>query len=393
MASHSPDSPRVSRLRTAWRVALDNSLLMITGAAIALVWANLDAEGYEYVMHPLHFAINDIAMVFFFGLATKEIIEATGPGGALHSLRRAAVPVIAAVGGMAGPALLYAGLALAAGLPELLRGWAIPAATDIAFSYLVARVIFGTTHPAVPFLLLLAIADDALGLVILAVFYPSGEVRPLLFAVLLLGACGVAWAMRRRGTRSFWPYVLVPGGISWNAFYLGGLHPALALVPVLPFLPHTTAPHTDPGRPAPSAGYARSDALNDFEHWWKVPVEFVLFFFALSNAGVPVSGAGAATWIVLAALVVGKPLGITLCTMGAEVVGLSRPAGLGLKDVVVLGMAAGIGFTVALFFTTAAFPPGPTLNAAKLGALLSIGAAALAILVARALHVGRMAAR
>jgi NhaA family Na+:H+ antiporter len=393
MASPSPASAPASRLGAAWRVVLDNSLLMISGAVIALVWANLDAEGYERVMHPLHFGINDIGMVFFFGLATKEIIEATGPGGALHSARRAAVPVIAAIGGMAGPALIYSGLAVAVGMPELLRGWAIPAATDIAFSYLVARVIFGTTHPAVPFLLLLAIADDALGLVILAVFYPSGVVRPLLFAALLLVACGTAWAMRRQGTRNFWPYVLVPGGISWVAFYLGGLHPALALVPVLPFLPHAPAHHADPGQAHAPASRPAPDALNDFEHWWKVPVEFVLFFFALSNAGVPVSGAGTATWIVLAALVIGKPLGITLCTLGAEAVGLSRPAGLAIKEVVVLGLAAGIGFTVALFFTTAAFPLGDTLNAAKLGALLSIGAAGLAILLARLLRVGRVAAR
>ena len=204
MVEASPSSPLRSRVVAAWRTALDTSILMITGAGIALVWANLSPESYERVTHPVHFAVNDIAMVFFFGLATKEIVEATAPGGALHSLRRAAVPVIAAAGGMAGPALLYVGMALAAGAPELLRGWAIPAATDIAFSYLVARVIFGTTHPAVPFLLLLAIADDALGLLILAVFYPSGEIRPLLFAALLVVACGAAWVLRRKGTRSFW---------------------------------------------------------------------------------------------------------------------------------------------------------------------------------------------
>jgi NhaA family Na+:H+ antiporter len=386
MDSGSQTSPLVSRVATAWRVILDNSLLMIAGAVIALIWANVDPDSYEHLTHPVHFVVNDIAMVFFFGLATKEIIEATGPGGSLHSLRRAAVPIIAALGGMAGPALFYTGAALAAGAPELTRGWAIPAATDIAFSYLVARLIFGATHPAVPFLLLLAIADDALGLIILAVFYPSGQVRPLLFAVLLVVACGVAWGLRRQGTQSFWPYVLVAGGISWTAFYLGGLHPALALVPILPFLPNVThrlGEVVDPDDP-------RRDTLNEFEHWWKIPVEFVLFFFALTNAGVPLSGAGLATWIVLGALVIGKPVGIMTATAIAELVGLSRPTGLGWADIAVVGLAAGIGFTVALFFTTAAFPLGPTLDAAKLGALLSVLAAGAAFGLARVLRVGKM---
>jgi len=389
MANTPPASAPRSRLATIWDVIQDNSLLMISGAVIALVWANLDLEHYESLMHPLHFAVNDIAMVFFFGMATKEIIEATAPGGALHSLRRAAVPVLAAVGGMAGPALIYVGLSVATGTPELLRGWAIPADTDIAFSYLVARVIFNATHPAVPFLLLLAIADDALGLIILAVFYPSGAVRPLLFAVLLIVACGVAWALRRQGTRNFWAYVLLPGGISWVGFYLGGLHPALALVPILPFLPHAAS---DPGVYVEPAR-ARHDPLSEFAHWWKVPVEFILFFFALTNAGVPISGAGHATWIVLLALVLGKPIGIMVTTAAAEAVGLQRPNGLLWKDLVVLGSAAGIGFTVALFFTTAAFPLGDTLDAAKLGALLSVGASFVAIGLARLLRVGKIAER
>src|SRR5687767_9208204 len=143
---------------------------MVTGAVIALIWANLSPEGYDRFTHPLHFAVNDVAMAFFFGLAMKEIIEATAPGGALHSLRRAAVPVVAAVGGMAGPALLYVTMAAVFERPDIVRGWAIPCATDIAFSYLVARVVFRASSPAIPFLLLLAIADDALGLILLALF-------------------------------------------------------------------------------------------------------------------------------------------------------------------------------------------------------------------------------
>jgi NhaA family Na+:H+ antiporter len=379
-------SPRVSPFARAWQTARDNSLLMVGGAALALLWANVDYESYERFTHPLHFVVNDIAMAFFFGLATKEIVEATAPGGALHSLRRAAVPVLGAVGGMAGPALLYTLMALGAGRPDIVRGWAIPCATDIAFSYLVARMVFKPTHPAIPFLLLLAIADDAMGLVLLATFYPSAPLQPGYFVGLVGAACTVGLILRARRTMSFWPYILGPGVLSWWGFYLGGLHPALALVPVLPFLPHA---RRDPGLFI-DAVQPLHDPLTAFEHWWKLPVEIILFFFALSNAGVPVNSVGTVTWIVLAALVVGKPLGIVLTTWMAERVGLRRPVGLGWLDLSVVGVMAGIGFTVALFFTTASFEAGVTLDQAKLGALLSVSAGGLAIMLARLLGVGRM---
>lgn len=359
---------------------------MVAGAIGALVWSNLDHASYERATQPLHFAVNDIAMAFFFGLAMKEIIEATAPGGALHSLRRAALPVVAAVGGMVGPALLYVGQAIVAGRSDILRGWAIPCATDIAFSYLVIRLIFRPTHPAVPFLLLLAIADDALGLVLLAVFYPSATVQPLPFLLLVGCACGIAWWLRSRRTRSFWPYVIVGGALSWSGFYIGGLHPALALVPVLPFVPHAAR---DPGLFVDGASH---DPLTNFEHWWSTPVEFILFFFALTNAGVPLRGIGTVTWIVLASLLLGKPIGIVAATWVAERAGLRRAHGLGWRELVVVGIAAGIGFTVALFFATAAFDSGDTMDQAKLGAMLSVTAAALALAAAHALGLKRIRA-
>ena len=83
---------------------VDNSGLLIAGTIAALVWANIDQASYERFSHALHFVVNDVAMVFFFALATKEVVEAIAPGGALHSPRRALVPMMAAVGGMAGPA-------------------------------------------------------------------------------------------------------------------------------------------------------------------------------------------------------------------------------------------------------------------------------------------------
>ncbi len=363
---------------------IDNSLLLVLGALIGLVWANLALPSYEAFAHAVHFAVNDIGMVFFFALAAKEVMEATLPGGALASPRRAALPLLAAVGGMAGPALIHVGLSLGLGYPELARGWAIPCATDIAFSALVARMVFGR-HPAIPFLLLLAIADDALGLAILAVFYPSGEVRLLEFVVIVGAAIAIAWQMSRRRVMNFWPYVLVAGSISWIGFLRGGLHPALALVPIIPFFPHEAV---DLGI-LDERELHRRDPLNRFAAWWHVPVQFILFAFGLVNAGVPFSAVGPGTWVVLAALTFGKPTGIVLTSMIGVAMGLHRPAGVTWTDMVVVGVAAAIGFTVALFFATAAFPQGTLLAETKMGALFSFGAAILAPLAALLLGVGR----
>ena len=363
---------------------IDNSGLLIAGAIAALLWANTSPDTYEWVTRAPRFAVNDVGMVFFFALATKEVVEATAPGGALHSLRRGSVPMLAALGGMVGPASIYVVFAMASGAPELLRGWAIPCATDIAFSYLVARFVLGVAHPAIPFLLLLAIADDALGLLVLAAFYPIGPVRPFECALLLSAGMACAWGLRRARTMSFWPYVLVAGAISWIALYRGGLHPALALVPIVPFLPHAKR---DPGLFV-DAPHLR-DPLNRFEQWWKCPVQVILFFFGLLNAGVPLTSVGPGSWIVLTAILAGKPIGIVLMTALCTAAGLQKPVGVTWRDMWVVGFIAGIGFTVALFFATAAFPPGRLLAEAKMGALMSFSASLIAIAAALVLRVGR----
>jgi NhaA family Na+:H+ antiporter len=368
---------RPSRFHPTLRFILERSLLLPLGAAIALVWANVDAVGYRAFAHALEFTVNDVGMVFFFGLAMKEIVEATLPGGALHTWRRAGTPVAAAAGGMIVPALFYVAIVSASRQPQLLRGWAIPCATDIAFSYLVARTIF-REHPAIPFLLVLAIADDAFGLVVLAIFYPAGAVSLPVAAILMVVALSIAIGLRRLRVRVFWPYVLTAGAASWSALFLGGLHPALALVPIVPFLPHAAR---DPGLFVDAPADA-TDALSEFEHWWKYPVQAVLFLFGLVNAGVPVVAIGPGTWAVLGAIVVGKPIGIVLSVTAARLFGLRLPAQLGTREVAIVGCAAGIGFTVALFFATAAFPQGRELDQAKLGALLSLASAAVAYGVA-----------
>ena len=371
-------------MRQATKAFVDNSGLLVLGTAIALVWANLDSGRYFALSHRLDFVVNDLAMAFFFALAAKEVTEATAPGGALHSPRRAAMPLAAAIGGMLGPALIFIALTIEFDRPDLERGWAIPCATDIAFSYLAARVAFGPKHPAIPFLLLLAIADDALGLLILAAFYPTGPLRLVDFAMFLAAGMVVAAWLRKRGTKTFWPYILAAGALSWIGFYRGGLHPALALVPIIPFVPHAAR---DPGLfvEAPDA----HDTLNEFEHWFKRPVDVMLFFFGLVNAGVVFERAGAGTWFVLFAIIVGKPIGIVAATFLSRVSGLHLPRGVTWRDATVVGIIAGIGFTVALFFATAAFPYGRLQNETKLGALLSISAGLMGVAAAKLLKVGR----
>jgi Na+:H+ antiporter, NhaA family len=371
-----------ARSRAA-RFIFDNSLLLLAGTMAAVVWANVDRVSYEAVAHPLHFWINDVGMVFFFALAAKEVFEATLPGGPLASPGRAVSPLAAAVGGMVAPALIYLALAWTRGPVDLARGWAIPCATDIAFSAMVARLVFPTAHPAIPFLLLLAIADDALGLVILAVFYPSGPLSPSALAGLMTAAIVMALWLRRRRTRSFWAYIVGPGALSWAALYLGGFHPALALVPIVPFMPHSPV---DLGLFDPREAY-RPDTLNRFEHWWATPVQFVLLLFGFANAGVPFEQIGPGTYYVLAGLLVGKPLGILLFANAARLAGASLPPGLRVGDLLVVGVAASIGFTVALFFATAAFPGGTALAETKMGALLSFIAAPLAVVIARVVGV------
>jgi NhaA family Na+:H+ antiporter len=171
----------------------------------------------------------------------------------------------------------------------------------------------------------------------------------------------------------------VPGSLSWAGLYIGGLHPALALVPILPLLPHA---HRDPGVFIESSQQSH-DPLSDFERWWKLPVEVVLLFFALTNAGVPLGSTGVGTWVVLTAILLGKPVGITVSSVLATLVGLNLPVGLHVRDLVVVGVTAAIGFTVALFFATAAFPDGPLLQETKLGALFSLSAALVAPAAAR----------
>lgn len=375
------------------------SIPLLSGVVVSLIWANVDLHGYEAAMHwspfghhsplNLHFFANEFLMVFFFGVAAKEITEAALPGGALNPPSKAVNPLMGTLGGVLGPVGVYFAMVKLLGAPDIANGWGIPTATDIALAWLVARIVFGSRHPAVSYLLLLAVADDAIGLGIIAIFYPdpNNPTDPRWLALVGI-ALLIAFALRKREVQSFWPYLLVPGIISWAGLYFAHLHPSLALVAVVPFMPSRGFDEGLFSERANSAKYV--DTLNRFEHTFKRPVDFGLFAFGLANAGVTFSSMGAATWAVLAALVVGKTVGITGFSMLAQALGFKLPQGMDLRTLVVAGLVAAIGLTVALFVAGVAFTEPGLQGSAKMGALFSSLAAPLAIVLGRMLGIRRM---
>lgn len=370
------------------------SIPLISGVVVALVWSNLIPESYRHFDHdPLigglsfHFLTNDIFMVLFFGIAAAEITQSCLPGGDLHPINKAINPLLATLGGVIGPVLVYLGLNALIGDPSLNRGWGIPTATDIALAWLVARIVFGDSHPAISFLLLLAIADDAIGLAIIAIFYPDPAHPAQPFWLLSTAAgMGIAYALRCFDVRGYWPYLLAGGSLSWIGLFKAHLHPALSLVFIVPFLPHPRREtlHIFEENPADYS------AMSRFEHEWKVVVDFGLFMFGLANAGVRFSSIGNITWLVLASLVVGKSGGIYLMGWLGERLGYPLPTRVRLKELLLVGLIAGIGMTVALFVAGEAFSDPTIQGAAKMGALLSAVCAPLAIVVGRMMGIRRM---
>ena len=382
-STHTPAMPSA-----AWRshFVFEYLLTLPVGATIALIWANTDSESYYPFTYSIAFFVNEIAMVFFFGLMTKEIVESTAPGGVFHPWRRIGLPVGAAVGGILVSAAVYRAMLGVLEAPLLASGWPVLFATDLAFAYFVVRAIFGR-HPAVTFLLLVAIMTTALGFAVLALFYPERDAHPVASVLLMCAALAVAGILRGLRVRTFWPYVAIGGSLSWVALFFGGSHAAFALVPIVAFLPH--APR-DPGFFVDAPPGSR-DALDRFERWCRVPAQLALLLFGLVNAGVRFRGVEGGQWAAPIALLVGRPLGILAVVLAAAAIGLHVPRRLGWRELIVVGLASGIGFTLALFFASSIFPAGQLLGETKIGALLSLAGAPLAFAAARLLRVGRFA--
>jgi NhaA family Na+:H+ antiporter len=268
--------------------------------------------------------------------------------------------------------------------PVLAIGWPVSLATDVAVAYLFARIIF-PKHPAIPFLLLLAIASDALAFLALALFHPERDLHLVAGALILAIAIAIAFGLRRARVRSFWPYLLTAGVLSWLAFFWGGFHPAFALVPIVPFLSRASR---DLGFFVDARPTAR-DALSQFEIWWRYPAQVGLFFFGLVNAGVPLGALELGTWGVPIAVIGGKPIGILVAAGAALAARLHLPHGVGWRELIVIGLAAANGFSVGLFFCAELLAPGQLRSETSMGVLLTLAAAPLALVVARLLRVGR----
>lgn len=389
------DEPRVHGRRRGWRgavprlskFAFEHLLLLPIGAGIALIWANVRPESYFQFSYAAAFAVNDIALAFFFALMMKEVVEATAPGGVLHTWRRVLLPVLVAIGVGAVTALLHIQAAEWFDEPMLSTGWPVTFAIDLAFSYFIARLIFRPHHPAIPFLILLGIASDTFGFVAVALFNPSRDLHLGVGAILLLVAMTIASGLRRAKVRSFWPYLFSAGSLSWFALYWSGLHPALALVPVMPFLPHAAR---DPGFFV-DAQPGDKDTLSRFEVFWRYPAQIALFFFGLVNAGVPFGALEEGTWALPLAVVAGKPIGLLLAAGLAVLAGLHLPRQLGWKDLIVIGFVAAMGFSVGLFFCAAIFPPGQLRSEMSMGVLLTLTGGLFALIACRIFRVGRFA--
>jgi NhaA family Na+:H+ antiporter len=383
-------------------------ILLVLAAVVALIWANSPwADGYfdlfstEAIIGVGDFEIeltikewiNDAAMVLFFFVVGLEIKRELTQG-ELRDPRQAALPIIAALGGMIVPAVIFS--ILNAG-GEGQDGWGIPMATDIAIVMGVVALM-GTRAPSwlKLFLLALAIVDDIGAILVIAVFYSEGVSFGWL--AIAIGAVAVA-AIARTSVQWIGVYIVL-GVICWLGLQQANIHPTLTgvvfgmLAPVTPFRDTTMVDADDlAARPSVSnarrvAGQAKNTVsiVEWLEHKLHPYSAFIIVpIFAVANAGirVPADQIGEAfsnpvTWGVILGLVVGKTIGITTFTLGAVAVRIGKlPAGVTPRYVLGAGALGGIGFTVSLFVTELAFGEELVGTNARLGVLIASLAAAL----------------
>ena len=349
-------------------------VILLAAAIAALVWANspwsdsyfsfwgsylnVDLGAIDIKLDLQHW-INDLLMAVFFFVVGVEIKREL-VSGELQNHRDAAVPVLAALGGVALPAIIFT---LIAGGGAAADGWAIPAATDIAFAVGILALLGKRVSNGVRvFLLTIAIVDDIVAILIIALFYGDGF--SIGWALLALGGVLAVIGFQKLGIWRIWPYVHL-AALVWLGTYESGIHATIAgvvlglLVPVRPFQ----------GR----------DINTKLEHaLHPVSAFLVVPLFALANAGIDLRGGvlGDAlgsdlTWAVIAGLVVGKVLGISITTLLAlRFSSGTLPEGMKKAQVWGVGALGGIGFTVSLFITDLAFNDALLLDEAKVGIFL-----------------------
>jgi NhaA family Na+:H+ antiporter len=336
-------------------------VLLAIAAAAALALANsplaflydavLDTPvevrvGVLQIAKPLLLWINDGLMaVFFFlvGLEIKrEVLE-----GELSAPRQIVLPAAAAAGGMAVPAAIY--VAINAGNPVTLAGWAIPAATDIAFALGVLSLLGNRVPTGIKvFLLTLAILDDLGAIVIIALFY-AGNLAPASLGIAAVALLALL-ALNRAGVARLAPYLFV-GLVLWVSVLKSGVHATLAGVALALFIPLR------------ARGAGAHSPLRRLEHDLHAPVAFaILPLFAFANAGVPLAGVGFGTLAqpvpvgIAAGLLAGKPVGVLLASWVAVACGAARlPKGADWRSMSGAAVLCGIGFTMSLFIASLAF--------------------------------------
>lgn len=374
-------------------VAMMVLALVVVNSPLAPVYRQvLDAHavvgiGPFAIDKPLHHWINDGLMAVFFLLVALEI-KREAVEGELSSPGQVMLPMVAAVGGMAVPALVF--LAFNAGNPETVRGWAIPSATDIAFSLGVLSVL-GRSVPVSlrVFLAALAIIDDLGAILIIALFY-TGDLS-WLFVGLAAAAAGGLWALNRGGVTALAPYAVV-GVLLWGFLLESGVHATIGGVVLGLFIPVRVA---DGGARAP---------LRRLEHALHPWVAFaILPVFALANSGVPLGGLG--PWLLRDPLFLGVALGLFVGKQ-AGVFGLSwllirlgwarLPEGSDWVQFHGVAILTGIGFTMSLFIGGLAFGTGTDMVETRFAVLVGSVLSALvgyAVLKARARRRGEAAQR
>lgn len=385
---------------------------LIGGAALATLWVNLapasyyDAVEFRLVdlalpgwIAPLPFSLTplnlvaDGAMSLFLFFIGKELWEAlTLEHGALKG-RQALLPAGLTLGGLVGAALMWVlvgSLIETAEEAGFATGWQVPLGTDVVLCFLVGRAVFGPGHPALHLLLLLAIATDILALLVAGLSHPAFSLR-LAWLLLPLAAALGTWALfgrtpdpdapetQRRASQRLLPYVAA-GLLSWVGVAASGLPPVLGLLPVIPAIAHADRSF---GLFA-EAEELLHDPLNRLTHALAWPLTAILFLFGLTRGGVDLSAFAPTTLTTLAALWLGRPLGMILIGLGlAATLGLRLPAGVSLRDVLRITLILAMGFTVPVLSLATALPGGAMQEAARLGLALSLLAGPAALLLAR----------
>ena len=395
MTRRRPDST----LRHFLRSEAASGIVLIAAALLALIVANVPVTAPDYaawlhrptgpVLAPalgpmtIHLWINDGLMALFFLLVGLEI-KREWVDGQLASVARRRLPFIAAVAGMVVPALIF--LVVAGAEPTLQPGWAIPAATDIAFAIGVLALLGSRVPPALKLLLTtVAIVDDMGAVAIIAVAY-TDSIR-----VLALAGAGLAllvlYVLNRRQVMALWPYLLA-GAALWLFVLQSGVHATIAGVMTAMLVPIR---RDEAGSPL----HRLEHALHPWSAFAIVPL------FGFANAGVSLTGVGLETFAqplvlgIALGLFLGKQTGILAAIWGADRLGIARrPAGVSWGQLYGMALIAGIGFTMSLFIGGLAFADPAQMDAVKIGVLAGsiasalVGAAVLVIAGRRA-HAAR----